>query len=529
LSSPDGSRRVEQTGTQSVASLSATGRVENLPVAGLTYRAVGYYNDTQHRHEPELHLVRDEAVDTGEIEWASVLMGETAAGGVAIVKESHKCVNQFGVDTGSFLVDDARVEVTGWGIGRKDLDPIEWKWAWATWTVLYDAPTSNARQLALKRFDRIRYPQSAALDLYLKANTWGSGIDQPASMMRASETEILAELDSVADLGLDTLQIDDGWQIGRMRKESDPMVEWEVRPDWYPEGWVNVVAKAKAVGVDLGIWHAARAPLAALKRNWEQGHFKTWKLDFANLGAYAGVNDYLAKGRDFVTFTDHTVRVNWDVTENAPRYGYFWARECGNIWLANRKPLQPANVVPRPWLMLREAWELAHYLNLQKFELPVQNFRRVNQEVSDAYLHSDTYSIALGLPGIPVFFQTTRLLEQDQREEIKALLEVYRAERESLFHAFVFPLGDEPTNATWSGFQWHDPLGVADYVLLFRERLNADARKVVPLRFFAPGTTIRIENLRDGTSDSQTLDARSAATFSLSQPGDVLFLRLTTP
>ena len=43
-------------------------------------------------------------------------------------------------------------------------------------------------------------------------------------MIRASETEILAELESVADLGLDTLQIDDGWQIGRMRKETDPMV-----------------------------------------------------------------------------------------------------------------------------------------------------------------------------------------------------------------------------------------------------------------------------------------------------------------
>ena len=89
-------------------------------------------------------------------------------------------------------------------------------------------------------------------------------------MIRASETEILADLESVADLGLDTLQIDDGWQIGRMRKEADPMVEWTVRPDWYPEGWGNVVAKAEQVGVDLGIWDAARAPLDALKRNWDE-------------------------------------------------------------------------------------------------------------------------------------------------------------------------------------------------------------------------------------------------------------------
>ena len=128
------------------------------------------------------------------------------------------------------------------------------------------------------------------------------------------------------------------------------------------------------MGVDLGIWPAARAPLGALKRNWDEGHFETWKLDFANLGAYSGVQSYLAKGRDLVGYTDHGIRVNWGVTENAPRFSCFWARESGNIWLANRKPMQPENVVPRPWLMLREAWELAHHLNTTKFELPVQNF-----------------------------------------------------------------------------------------------------------------------------------------------------------
>ena len=527
LVGPDGEQKVRLAIASSAIDSTGPGRVESLPVGGVDFRAIGYYNDTQHRHEPELHLLRDESVAGDEIAWASVLMGEAPRGGVAIVKESHKCVNQSGVDTGAFQVGAGRVDVTGWGLGPKDLVPDEWRWAWATWTVLFDAPTDNARQLALKRFDRIRYPQSAALDLYLKANTWGSGIDQPASMIRASEVEILAELESVADLGLDTLQIDDGWQIGRMRKEADPMVEWTVRPDWYPEGWANVVAKADQVGVDLGIWHAARAPLDALKRNWDEGHFKTWKLDFANLSAYAGVNDYLGKGRAFVTYTDHTVRVNWDVTENAPRFGYFWARECGNIWLANRKPLQPANVVPRPWLMLREAWELAHYLNSTKFELPIQNFRMVNREVSDAYLHSDTYSVALGLSGIPVFFQTTRLLEEDQREEIKALLQVYREHRRALFESFVFPVGDEPSNRSWSGFQWMNPEGGDGFALLFRERLNEEPTKRVALRFIAPGSRVRLTDLRTGESSLQQTDSQGRIEVTLATAGDVQFLEIT--
>ena len=527
LRGPDGETTVELSTDGTGAVDGAAGIVETLPVSGSLYRGIGYYNDTQHRHEPDLHLLREEIVDAATADWASVLQVESDAGGLMVVKESHKCVNQTGVDTGAFVMTADAVKVTGWGVGAGDLTADEWRWAWATWTVVYDEPTTDARQLALKRFDRVRYPQDAKLDLYLKANTWGSGIDQPASMIRASETEILAELDSVADLGLDTLQIDDGWQIGRMREEADPMVEWQPRPDWYPNGWGPIVARAEAVGVELGIWHAARAPLAALQANWDQARFKTWKLDFARLNAYDGVQSYLAKGRALVNYSDHAMRVNWDVTENAPRFGFFWARECGNIWLANRKPLRPANVVPRPWLMLREAWELAHHLNVTKFELPMQNFRMVNQEVSDAYLHSDTYSVALGLPGIPVFFQTTRLLEEDQREEIKTLLAVYREHRRALFDAFVFPIGEEPSNRSWSGFQWMNPSDENGYALLFRERLSDESSQRLALRFIKPGTAVRLTDLRSGASSVQHLDAEGQIEVSLAQAGDVKFLKIT--
>ena|GEM_PF-2392090 len=235
LSGPLGNGVVELTAGTELLSAGA-GRVDRLPVAGSLYRGIGYYNDTQHRHEPELHLVREEKVADAVVDWARALQVESAVGGVMVVKESHKCVNRSGGDTGAFLIGDHAVEVTGWGLGLEDLKEDEWRRAWATWTVVYNEPTADSRPMALKRFDRVRYPPDAALDLYLKANTWGSGIDQPASLARASEAGILAELDSVADLGLDTLQIDDGWQVGRMRKEAEPMEEWRPRQDWYPQG-----------------------------------------------------------------------------------------------------------------------------------------------------------------------------------------------------------------------------------------------------------------------------------------------------
>jgi hypothetical protein len=511
-------------------------RTDWLPVAPAQLRAIGYYNDTQNRHMPDTHLLREESVPPGVTDWANILCSESTipgAANVALVKESHKCANQTGVDTGAFIANESGFALTGFGVSRSEVRSTEWRWAWANWIIAYPSAATSAaladqRELALKKFQRMRYPVRADLDLYTKANTWGSGRTGEESMARASESEVLAEIDSVAELGLDELQIDDGWQTGRMKPRQPAEREWIVRPDWYPNGWTNVVARAAEKHIKLGIWHAARAPLDALQHNHVTGGFKTWKLDFANLSDYSGVHSYLDKGRAFIEYTHHQVRVNWDVTEIAPRFGYFWASECGNLWLANRKPMQPASVVPKPWLMLREGREIARYLNLNKIELPIQNFAMVNTNVSDAHLHSTTYATALGLAGIPVFFQTTRLLTPEQRAETKALLDLYKQHRAAMFNAYVFPMGDEPDNQSWSGFQWFAPANPGEgYLLIFRERLNTEAEHQMALRFLHPGSKLVLQDLRSGRRTSVTLDDQRAAPLSIADPGGVAFMQFT--
>lgn len=499
-------------------------RTDFLPVRAPELRAIGYFNDTQNRHRPDTHLVRDEVVGPGSVDWANILCLENGRGGVALVKESHKCVNQAGVDTGGFEAGAGGVAVTGRGLPESQL-AADWRWCWATWMVLYPEASDDLRELALKRFDRTRYPMVPGRDAYLKANTWGSGINQPESMARASEDEVLAEMDSVADLGLDAIQIDDGWQNGRKKDRSREEREWQPRADWYPQGWSRVVERADKLDLDLGVWFAARAPLEDLVSAYDGAGFTTFKLDFASLRDFSSVEQYLAKGRSLVAHSGHKARVNWDVTENAARFGYFWARECGSVWLANRKPMKPESVVPRPWLMLREVWELARYLNPQKFELPVSNFRMVNQKVSDAHLYSDTYAVALGLPGLPVFFQTTRLLEPGQRAEVKEVLKSYRAVRDDLFGSYVFPVGSEPDNASWAGFQWVDPDSGSGYLLVFRERLNEEAEASMPLRFLKAGTRLALDDLLGGTSGRVSLDSNAALPLVIGKPGGVFFGR----
>ncbi len=178
--------------------------------------------------------------------------------------------------------------------------------------------------------------------------------------------------------------------------------------------------------------------------------------------------------------------------------------------------------------MLREAWELARYVNLNKFQLPIQNVQRVNREKSDAYRHGHSYAVALGLAGIPVFFQSTYLYDDKARDEIRDLLALYKQHREAMFTSYVFPIGDEPSNASWAGFQWVHPHRATGYLLLFRELHNQEPEKRIALRFLA-GTTIRVTDLRSQQERMIDVDDDGYGCFSLDRPADFLFGRYETP
>jgi len=503
-------------------------RVDYVPVnvAPFTPRAIGYFNDTQHRHTPNCHLIREERVPAGTVPWASILCLEDVNGGLAMVKESHKCVNQSGANTGSFNADVKGLWNTGSRLGSADVRPDEYRWCWASWVLVY-GPGDFSREMAIKEFDRLRYPVVFSRDAYIKANTWGSGNTSRDSRDKGMEAEVLKEIDSVADLGIDILQIDDGWQISTKAKTYSPDggIGWRPHPQVYPDGWTNVVAKAKQRGVRLGVWAPSEAiSLEEMKWNYDRAGFEAWKLDFANMSNADKIDRNMSKARDFIRYTGHQAHIAWDVTENAMRYGYFWARDCGSVFLANRKPNFPANTICNPWLMLREHWELARYCNLNKFQLDIQNFELVNRQKSDAHLYSHSYEVALGLMGIPLFFQTTGLYTPEARNEIRPLIALYKQYRAEMFADYVFPIGEEPNHANWSGFQWCHPRRTSGYLLIFRDRLNKEPQKTIALRNL-PGATLSLIDLRTGRGQILALDRAGNTAFTIDHPAGFLFAR----
>jgi hypothetical protein len=487
----------------------------------LARRAAGYYNNTQNRNSRTTENLREETA-TGPlnaaftVDWANMVALESGGEGVCVVKESHKCVNQQGVETGAFEYAVSGLTTTGWGVGPADLLPERFRNAWATWTVVFDGG-DDGRELALKVFDRFRYPIDPQRDIYTMSNTWGSTASPREAQNAACEENVLRQIDACRDLGIDVVQIDDGWQGSGYK-------HWDPAPERYPNGWTRVREAARCAGVKLGVWSAWLIDASDLKRNYDRAGFQYFKIDFANLNTYAKLETLVAKIRTLIEYSGQTVRVNWDVTENAPRMGYYFGREFGNIYLENRKPEQPANVVYVPYLVLRDAWHVSKYLNLNKFQISIQNLDTISRERSNAFRYNHPYAVAIALMATPLFFQEVTLYSQQARDSVRPLVATYKQHRRNIFRGYTFPIGEKPCDAAWTGFQNHDPASASGYVLLFRELNAPDATQSVRLRFLA-GTRLRLTDLRSGAVQSVAVPADGAVSFEIAQAPDFAFFR----
>ncbi|MCK9343303.1 MAG: hypothetical protein M0P33_05285, partial [Massilibacteroides sp.] len=175
----------------------------------------GYYNDPGARHDQSRDMLKEQVVlgypvfQDEDISWASGVSVDYGDRGVMLVKESPKCVNQQGHNTGSFYTGPQGVKVTGWGLKPSEFVTDRFRECWATWTILY-TKGNDGMQFALKQFDRIRYPVFPERDEMIINDTWGPA--NPGGQQFAKEAYLLKEIPLLADLGIDVLRIDDGWQ-----------------------------------------------------------------------------------------------------------------------------------------------------------------------------------------------------------------------------------------------------------------------------------------------------------------------------
>jgi len=505
---------------------------ENIPIRinHSTITAFGYYNNTERRNEDSTPILKEaQILSAGFIDWANGLRVQNNQEGLIIVKESHKCVNQPGISTGGFGINSDRIVVTGLGLDMADLDTLHYTSCWANWIIPYTGDSTYG-MLALKKFDRMRYPVKKN-DIYIMANTWGTGNGRYA----ARQENVLNEIKTQSGLGIDVQQIDDGWQDKNWRPVISKSLNAsanssdQTKYDVYPNGWNTVKHYASQEGTTLGLWAAWQIPEKDLIWNYNHGGFRYFKLDGSYIDTKEKLDDFMNKVRSFILYTRHEARVNLDVTENSPRFGYFYGREYGNIFLENREPHSGsyAFITYRPHLVLRDAWQIAKYTNLNKFQIPIQRIDEVNRQESEAYLYNNLYSVAIALMGSPIFFEETHLYSENERERIRNVLEIYKRYRNEIYKGYVFPIGNEPDNASWTGFQDMIPHGGTGYLMLFRELHNAEDAMDIQLKFIH-SRYIEVTNLMTGDKKKLFVNNEGFAKFVITKPADFRFYKYKT-
>lgn len=342
--------------------------------------------------------------------------------------------------------------------------------------------------------------------LHAMSNTWGDA----NSRSRVEQEFIRREIASAGNLGLDIVQIDDGWQTGIPNKWDENRFRllqgnfWDLNTERFPEGIAVLNKEAAEKGMKLGIWFAPHSrycfehydrDVAVLKKAYEEWGTRYFKLDMIQLVS----RDHCDKMQEFlktVLAFGPDVSVELDVTADQ-RLGYLAAAPYGTIFVENRYT-KTGNSFPHR--VLRNLWQLSRVVPAGKLQLelvnPELNTESYSQE--DPFrpeLYDMDYLLAQVIFCNPLFWMESQFLPDNRRREMARLLPVWKKNRDMLRYADVEPVGEVPSGRSLTGFVARN--GGDVQLLLLREVTDRDTFRLPmelrDLRILATNTEVELE------------------------------------
>lgn len=329
--------------------------------------------------------------------------------------------------------------------------------------------------------DYFRHANACPL-LVTMSNTWGDC----HGATRVCEAFIEKEIDAAAALGLDIVQIDDGWQAGNtlykcQRDERGNRIFderfWELNTERFPNGIMPLAERAAQHGMQIGMWfapssHGCFAKLerdkAVLRHAYQNYGARFFKLDMYQASDKAHVErmqELLASIYDL----GDDVSVQMDVTRYE-RLNYLCSREYGTIFVENR---YAKYATAYPYMPLKNLWDVCRYLPSSRFQ-----FELINPDLyPECYPEGDPlvpkyYDMDYLFAGVmlsnPLFWMEVQFLDEARRAELAPLLAVWKEHRASLSRADVCPIGERPSGVGHTGF-YLSLNGKPAYLLAFRE------------------------------------------------------------
>jgi alpha-galactosidase len=336
------------------------------------------------------------------------------------------------------------------------------------------------------------------------SNTWGDR----SRDARVTGQFLLKEIEAGARLGVDVIQIDDGWQNGRTANSANPTNGawesfwsdnadfWQPNAQRFPHGLIPVAKEVRAHGMKFGLWFGPDS--AGGCTNWNrdaerllQLHRKEgvnyFKLDSVKLTSTTAVKNFRSMVDRLLAESDGNITVDLDVTAGT-RPGYFGIPQCGPVFVENRYT-DWQNYWPH--LTLRNLWKLSHYIDPVRLRMEFLNNTRNTQLYGDDPLAPARYSpdtlFATVMFASPLGWFEVSNLPEDYQRSVGDLVKIWKQERTKLFSGHILPIGEAPDGKCWTGFASVSKDAKSGYVLIFREQ-NPSTEWSLDLKMFSGGS-----------------------------------------
>ena len=402
--------------------------------------------------------------------------------GLLVVKDSPTHLYQLLENDDSLRVKGTRnADIVGAGL-HGDIDADDWCQLYGTTVGVGD---TDKLLVEYRQLYRAQYLAPSFKEPFIMSNTWGDRSQDS----RVCEEFMLKEIEAGAKLGVDIIQIDDGWQKGvtinsKARKSSiwegfyaaDPDF-WAVHPQRFPHGLKPLVKKAARHGIRFGLWFAPDSSHEFA--NWRRDvdtvlnlhrtyGISSFKLDSVNLLSKKAETNYLNFLTTVERESNNRIALNLDCTAQN-RQGYVMWKQFGTLFVENRYT-DWCNYFPHN--TLKNLWMLSQFIPPRKFQFELLNNSRNDEKYGDDPLRPATYDITYEFASVmvanPLVWMEMSNLTDKQITSLQKLVSVYRDVRKDFFNAEIYPIGEQPDGCSYTGFQIvvDDKTG---YLLLFKE------------------------------------------------------------
>lgn len=337
---------------------------------------------------------------------------------------------------------------------------------------------------------------------FTMSNTWG---DRNGDS-RICEDFMLKEAVAGGKIGVDIVQLDDGWQKGltsnsRFVKQgegvwgsgyynSDPDF-WMPAPHKFPSGFDKVTDEIMKNGAHVGLWFSpdfsndyenVEKDIETVVDFYNRYNVKFFKIDGVDVINSTIGTKLLHFVKEVYRRTKGAITLDMDITGNQKRWGYLFNKQYGNLFLENRSAKNYRDRLYSysyfPFSTLRNLWQLSEMIPAQRFQIEMPNRllgigSYKENDILAPMNYTQDYLFAITMFACPLLWTEMSNLSEDDLETLAKITKIHKSIKKDLAHLDVVPIGQEPLGVNFTGFTALDENGKG-YMLLFRDCTKSD-------------------------------------------------------